>query len=440
MSRTSRNRHLNVWMNGDLVGSWNITSTGLHEFSYEESWLNSPGVRPLSLSMPYVSFSTYKGEVVAAFFDNLLPDSTEIRKRVQSRFGTASISPFDLLNEIGRDCVGAVQLLPVDTSPGNIYKVDSKPVTDKDIERILVGLVSPRVFNQDLNDFRISVAGAQEKTAFLWDHGWNIPLGTTPSTHIFKLPIGIIGTGLIDLSTSVENEWLCLHIMQRFGVETAETEIAEFGKQKVLIVKRFDRKQAVRGNWIIRLPQEDMCQVTGTPGGYKYESDGGPGIRKIMDLLLGSSQSVTDRITFFKIQVLFWMLGAIDGHAKNFSIFLEPQGRFRLTPVYDVMSVYPVMGRGQNKIPKEKVKMAMAVQGENRHYKWNNISFDHWIKTAKLCGLDSSTAETVISELVKNTSKVISNISTELPSNFPSSVSNSILRGLNQTSKQLKKG
>ncbi|MEA1910817.1 MAG: type II toxin-antitoxin system HipA family toxin, partial [Spirochaetota bacterium] len=374
------------------------------------------------------------------YFDNLLPDSTEIRKRVQSRFGTASLSTFELLGEIGRDCVGAVQLLPVDIIPGDIYKIESNPVTDLDIEKILRDVVSPHFFNYDLSSFRISVAGAQEKTAFLWQNGWSVPVKTTPTTHIFKLPLGKIGTSGIDLSTSVENEWLCSRIMQGFGVETAETEIGKFGKQKVLIVKRFDRKQAASGDWLIRLPQEDMCQATGTPGGQKYEADGGPGIRNIMDLLLGSSQSKKDRITFFKVQVLFWMLGAIDGHAKNFSIFLEPGGRFRLTPLYDIMSVYPSMGKGQDKIPKEKVKMAMAVYGKNRHYKWNDITTSHWIRTAKLCGLDEPTAEDIISGLVKNTSKVITNISSLLPGVFPNSVSDSILSGLDSASKQLGKG
>lgn len=438
MGRKSKNRQLNIWMNGDLVGKWNISSTGIHEFSYDESWLTAPAVRPLSLSMPLVNSSTYKGSIVEAYFDNLLPDSMEIRKRVQSRFGTASINPFDLLNEIGRDCVGAVQLLPLDITPGDIHKIEYKPVTDTDIEKILVGLVSSRIFNQDLDSFRISVAGAQEKTAFLWGNGWNIPFGTTPTTHIFKLPIGKIGSGLIDLSTSIENEWLCSHMLQEFGIETAGTEIAKFGEQKVLIVKRFDRKQASSGDWLIRLPQEDICQATGTPGGHKYESDGGPGIRKIMDLLLGSSQSVTDRNNFFKIQVLFWMIGAIDGHAKNFSIFLEPGGRFRLTPVYDVMSVFPVMGRGHNKIPKEKVKMAMAVSGKNRHYKWIDITFDHWIATAKLCGLDSSTVETIISELVKNTSNVITTVSSQLSYDFPKTISDSIFSGMERASGKLR--
>ena len=242
---------------------------------------------------------------------------------------------------------------------------------------------------------------------------------------------------MIDLSTSVENEWLCSLILQGFGIETAETEIAKFGEQKVLIVKRFDRKLSSNGNWWIRLPQEDMCQATGSPGGLKYESDGGPGIKKIMDLLLGSSQSISDRMKFFKIQILFWMIGAIDGHAKNFSIFLLPGGRFLLTPVYDVMSVFPVMGKGRNNIPREKIKMAMAVQGKNRHYKWKDITFDHWITTAKICGLDSSTAEDIISELVTNTLGVLTNISSQLPLDFPPAVSDSILNGLVKAAKKL---
>lgn len=40
---------------------------------------------------------------------------------------------------------------------------------------------------QDEDDFRLSIAGAQEKTAFLQiNKQWQLPLGPTPSSHIFK--------------------------------------------------------------------------------------------------------------------------------------------------------------------------------------------------------------------------------------------------------------
>ena len=124
MGRPSKTRQLNIWMNGELVGHWQFAAHGRHEFRYAQSWLNTPASRPLSLSMPLQPSETlYRDERVEAFFDNLLPDSPEIRRRIQSRFGTTSSSAFDLLTEIGQDCVGAVQLLAPDTQPKDIYSI-----------------------------------------------------------------------------------------------------------------------------------------------------------------------------------------------------------------------------------------------------------------------------------------------------------------------------
>ena len=98
---------------------------------------------------------------------------------------------------------------------------------------------------------------------------------------------------------------------------------------------------------LLRLPQEDMCQALGVPPHLKYESDGGPGMDRILSLLLHSDNAKKDRLTFFQAQILFWMLCATDGHAKNFSLMLLPQGHYTLAPLYDVMSAYPVLGRSE---------------------------------------------------------------------------------------------
>jgi serine/threonine-protein kinase HipA len=124
----------------------------------------------------------------------------------------------------------------------------------------------------------------------------------------------------------------------------------------------------------------------------KYESQGGPGIRPILDQLNGSSQAQADRRDFFRTQVLFWMLAAIDGHAKNFSIFIESKGFYRLTPRYDVLSAHPVMGHGAGSLSSHKVKMAMAIDGKNRHYKWSEIRRDHFEHTAQRCHLPDAPA------------------------------------------------
>ena len=132
MARPSKTRGLDAWMNGELVGRWTLASRGRHEFRYAAGWLSSPAARPISLSMPLrLPDSPYKDERVEAYFDNLLPDSLEIRRRVQSRFGTRSTAPFDLLTEIGRDCVGAIQLVGPDVEPGDVHRIESDALSGK---------------------------------------------------------------------------------------------------------------------------------------------------------------------------------------------------------------------------------------------------------------------------------------------------------------------
>jgi serine/threonine-protein kinase HipA len=183
------------------------------------------------------------------------------------------------------------------------------------------------------------------------------------------------------------------------------------------------------------LPQEDFCQVTATSPALKYESDGGPGIRTIMELLLGSEQAAEDRRDFIRTQLVFWMLAAIDGHAKNFSVFLLPTGRYRLTPRYDILSAYPVLGHGRGKLAPEKIRMAMAVAGKNRHYRWQEIQARHWIETAKRCGLGGM--QIVMEDLIAKTPEVIQKVHSILPGGFPARIADSILEGIKTCAAQL---
>ena len=188
----------------------------------------------------------------------------------------------------------------------------------------------PALGQQESEGFRISLAGAQEKTAFLRHKGkWQRPGKATPTSHIFKLPMSDrMGREQIDMSASVENEWLCSRIVAAFGLPVAECEMARFEDQKALIVERSHRAWAPDKSWLMRLPQEDMCQALAIPMGIKYESNGAPGMPEILRFLLGSRDALADRRTFLKAQVLFWMLAAVDGHARNFSVFIGRGGRF----------------------------------------------------------------------------------------------------------------
>jgi len=442
VGRKSKRKRLVVWMNGERVGVWSILPSNIHEFRYDTSWLDFSEVRPLSLSMPIVNAEyAYTGPVVEAFFENLLPDSVDIRRRLQRRFSVQTDSAFDLLAEIGRDCVGAIQLLPEGKSPQDIRTISAEPLDEAGVARLLRRVVALPGFGQaDGDDFRISIAGAQEKTALLWHEGqWCKPLGATPSSHIFKLPLGLVGAIQADMRESVENEWLCARIVEAYGLAVARCEIADFEDQHVLIVERFDRKLSADHRWWIRLPQEDMCQATGTPPEIKYEREGGPGIVEIMGLLAGSKNPLLDRRNFLKAQVLYWILAAPDGHAKNFSIFLEPQGRFSLTPLYDVLSSYPILGHGNNKLAPQKLTMAMSVVGKNRHNKWAYITPSDWLTTASKCRAQGD-IEKILQELIEATPKMIETVSSELPNGFPSRVSEPIFEGIQRAVERLRKG
>jgi serine/threonine-protein kinase HipA len=436
MGRRRRSVRLSLWMNGVAVGTWEVDSAGRHHLAYDAGWLESERGRPVSLSMPLRPAAPYSGDVVRNFFENLLPDNRSIRERLQARFHARSTRAEDLLAEVGRDCAGALAILPEGEFPAGFDRIEGVPLTEADIEQAL-GRVTVDGRHADEDDLRISIAGAQEKTAFLQSDGrWMRPTGATPTTHIFKLPLGVPPSG-IDLTTSVENEWLCARILAAYGVPVALGDITRFGERTVLVVPRFDRQPSSDGTWLLRLPQEDFAQVCGVGPEAKYEAEGGPGIAAILERLLGSQQAAKDRLDFFRTQVLFWMLAAIDGHAKNFSVSIETRGRFRLTPRYDVLSAYPVFGHGRGRLAPEKAKMAMAVWGTNRHYTWRAIRRPHFERTATDCGLGGS-VRALIDELVERTAEAIRQVSAAIPAGFPDGVSTPIFEGLEQAARRLR--
>lgn len=423
----ARVKRLGVWMNGEYVAELSKERSGALVLQYAESWLNHPGGRPLSLSLG-LQHEPYSGDMVYNFFDNLLPDNPQIRDRIQSRFDAPTGHPFDLLSAIGMDCVGAIQLLPGGGAPADVRKIDAVPIDENKIASILRNYrTAPLGMDADEDDFRISIAGAQEKTALLLKDGaWHRPVAATPTSHILKLPIGQIEHSNIDLSDSCENEWLCLKFANALNVNTCEAEIQFFGGIKALCVERFDRK--VANGWMIRLPQEDMCQALGYAPTQKYESDRGPGIVEIMKVLSHSQQAHQDRTQFIKAQILFWLLAAPDGHAKNFSLFIEAGGRYRMTPLYDILSAYPLMSSQQ--LEERKLKMAMSFTGKSRHYRWHEILPRHIIETFVRCNVPEGETVQIMRKLMDNIDEAIDVVQSQLPDGFPVEIAESIFQGV----------
>ena len=432
MARRSVRTPLNVFLNNRHVGRLTRQSSGAIDFTYDDSWLEWEHAIPVSLSLP-LRKSRYLGDPVAAVFENLLPDSRPIRTRVAERVGAKGTDAFSLLSKIGRDCVGALQFMPVDDIPPPATKVEGTPIGEDEIAAMIANLArAPLGIGED-DDFRISIAGAQEKTALLRHEGkWLRPHGTTPTTHILKPQIGTLPNG-IDLSNSVENEFYCLTLIGAFGLLTNEAEVATFGDSKVLVITRFDRRWTNDGR-LLRLPQEDSCQALSVAPTNKYENEGGPGIASIAKLLMGSDNSQTDQLTFFKAQILFWLIGATDGHAKNFSIFLAPRSRYRLTPLYDILTAQPSLDTHQ--IRRNQFKLAMVI-GNSRHYRIFDIHGRHFVETGRAAGLSIQLIGQAIDEIRASFDRAFSDVVHQLPAHFPEAIHASVMASAKDRIRQL---
>jgi serine/threonine-protein kinase HipA len=424
MPRRRAHAPLNVFINNRLCGRLEKAAGGAISFQYDPAWLDWPPAFPISLSLP-LRAAPWRGEPVAAVFDNLLPDSPQVRRQVAERTGAEGVDAYSLLAQIGRDCVGAMQFLPEEIAPDTSRQIDGAPLSDADIARMLANLARAPLGIDTEQEFRISVAGAQEKTALLrLDGRWMRPLGATPTTHILKPQIGEIPTpwGLIDLSDSVENEHYCLTLLEAFGLPVARTEIARFGGRKVLVVERFDRLWRPDGQ-LLRLPQEDFCQALSVPSTRKYQNQGGPGAIEILTKLWEGDDPLADQAQVLKALIVFWLIGATDGHAKNFSLFLRPGGRFQLTPFYDVLSGQPAFDA--KRIPHRSYKLAMSA-GARAHYGVLDLHGRHFVETAKAAGLGPAVIRPVLQEVRDKAPAAAEAARSRMPRGFPDAVHESV--------------
>ena len=403
-------RTLHLFENGRRLGALTRTPSGL-ALRYDSDWLAWEGATPVSLSLP-LDPAGHRGEPVFRFLDNLLPDSEGMRARLAARVDAPDTHPFTLLAHLGRCSAGALTFVPEGEDPGPPGAVRGTPISDAEVVRLVSELdrrplgVGPR--------FRISLAGAQRKTALLFsDGGWQLPHGFTPTTHILKPQIGsLMG---VDFSRSVENEFLCLSLASAFGLEVAPARIADFGEARVLVVERFDRRWTDDGR-LLRVPHEDLAQALGVAAGRKYELDGGPGMIRLLGLLEGSVVPEKDRRSFLRAQIVFWLLAAIDGHAKNYSLRLLPGSRFRLAPLYDIVSVQPALTGGE--LPADEAMVSLAV-GDAGLRVVDRIEPRHFVETARAAGVPARVLRSLFAELIETRARAFEAVREGLPDDFP---------------------
>jgi len=380
-------QELVVLLNGVVTGTVKQDSRGRMMFSYSGDWQESESAYPLSLSMPLVQ-STHGDDVIRAYMEGLLPDNEQVLRDWGRQFGVSAQNPFSLLMHVGEDVAGAVQFVPPARLENPALAAGGVEwLTDDEVEerlRLLVADHSSWRISGDNSYF--SLAGAQPKTALLWDgERWGLPSGNTPTTHILKPPA-------VNLEALAVNEHLCLRTAGALGLLAANSDVVRIGEQTAIVVERFDRIRMPES--ILRIHQEDFCQAAGISPRIKYEAEGGPDAERVVQILRDHSSSPEKDVrTFITSLGLHWAVGAPDAHAKNYSVLIAPRGQVRLAPLYDVISVLPYPR--QHHPPK--VRLAMSIGGE---YRMHYIRARHWDRLARSIGLEPEQVRQLLANFI----------------------------------------
>lgn len=399
---------LDVYLYDIKVATINRQSGNL-QLRYLPAYVESDSPVPISVTLPVVS-KPFRNDDTKRFLDNLLPDRADVRTRWAREAKLDSDSSFELLTVYGADVAGALEFYPSGTTPwqdGNL-----SPLSDKEIgDRI-------RQIRRDDSDWLqhraagagFSLGGAQGKFALtLRDNHWFEPSGRQPSTHIFK-------PGIQPLPGSDITEYITLEIARYFGINAAESVIAEFDGEHVLIVQRFDRFN--NAGAIGRLHQEDLAQATGTSHIRKYESDGGPSYLDIFSAFernLSPSDANVAKERFAKLHVFSWIIGHNDGHSKNYSLTHVP-GRSVLAPFYDLNTALPFIQKEQvlahDSRVFDNVTLAFEVDGANTLGTFNATSIRRLEVDA---GLPEGELQEFAIKIARNLQKVVHTVIERLP-------------------------
>jgi serine/threonine-protein kinase HipA len=292
-----------------------------------ERWgLGSPA---LSVGLPIGTARGPRDQRGLDFFENMLPEGPALG-RMAELAGVRPADTFGILRAFGRDCAGAIMLLPEDAEPGAAGPSGYTAMTPDDLRRVLGDLDVAPLGAAPERGFRPSLAGFQRKALLgrAPDGTWQLPSGDAPSTWILK-PDGPHPMAV--------NEDTCLRLATACGLPVPETELLDVGGLRVLAVRRYDRLDGPAGQLPVRVHQEDGCQATATPPGQKYEEQGGPSLRDLAGLLRDFGDP-GDVVSLLRRTTFNMAVGNADAHAKNFSVLHADGPAISLAPCYDVLS------------------------------------------------------------------------------------------------------
>ena len=322
-----------------LVGTIHGDGRRKGTFSYHKEYLARPGAAPISVALPLrrAPFSEWQTRL---FFDGLLPEGFT-RRSVAWWARTSEEDYLTILAALGRECIGAVQILPENSpSPSPSYqRMSLAQVCDLAREGASKSA-------EIVTATHLSLTGATGKVGLYQERdgsAWYLPKGSAPSTHILK-------QSHIRFRHIITNEQLALLTAKELGVETIRSFIVNTGKGKedevLFAAARYDRafsKEPLMANGIpmpLRLHQEDFAQALSVPAEEKYEQDGAHHLRDMFALLRAvSSDPIGDQMKLWRLLIFDYLIGNTDNHLKNYSLLYAPDLKsMRLAPAYDIVS------------------------------------------------------------------------------------------------------
>lgn len=359
-----------VYIANKQAGILTQGESGQLSFRYAE---NYAGV-PLSVSMP-VSARPYLDKQVKPFICGLLPDDPVTRRNIGQQFGISGSNPFTLIEAIGMDCPGAIQICSAERATEVESQLENLETVTK--EQIAVRLRRGRESvnaNWVASNEHWSLGGQQSKFALRKEgNKWYSCAGAAATTHIFK-------PGISALHLQALNEFLCLKLAAECGIPAAQVDYELFDGEPAIIVTRYDRARDAQDR-VVRLHQEDFCQALGVLPENKYAEYGGPSSNDCIALLKQTGPAAKQNIqTFIKMLLFNYLIAAPDAHAKNYSLLLGRDASY-IAPLYDVASIAPYDFRLEN------AKVAMSIGGENRVCKVSANNISKFVKTNNLCEL-----------------------------------------------------